>query len=155
MRARPRLSETVPSPSEYTLRSCRITARLFSSKDSPENMNTVSDSRRYNTSLGLILFAIYLLLYLGFVLISAFAPETMETPVLAGLNLAIVYGFALIIGALVMALIYGAMCRVETTVASSDVTASDSPSETSGVENNPEQNDDGEQNNDAGGEVQA
>jgi uncharacterized membrane protein YciS (DUF1049 family) len=35
----------------------------------------------------------------------------MSTIVVAGLNLATVYGFALIIGALIQALIYDALCR--------------------------------------------
>lgn len=87
-------------------------------------MNAISESRRYNTRLGLILFAIYLLLYLGFVFVSAFSPQAMEKSILAGLNLAIVYGFALIIGALVMALIYGAMCKRENGAAESDETES-------------------------------
>lgn len=77
-------------------------------------MNT-SDSpspqRRFNTRLGLLLFLIYLALYSGFVLINAFAADKMETIVLAGLNLAIVYGFGLIAFALVLALIYGLLCR--------------------------------------------
>jgi uncharacterized membrane protein (DUF485 family) len=77
-------------------------------------MNT-SDSpspqRRYNTRLGLFLFLVYLTLYTGFVLINAFAADKMETIVLAGLNLAIVYGFGLIVFAIVLALIYGLMCR--------------------------------------------
>ena len=80
-----------------------------------------SAERQFNTRLGLILFAIYLVLYLGFVLINAFATNLMDTIVLAGLNLAIVYGFALIVIALVMALIYGAMCRTEPSPASSKV----------------------------------
>ena len=75
--------------------------------------DSVSSQRRYNTRLGLILFLIYLLLYLGFVLINAFDADRMEQIVLAGLNLAIVYGFGLILAALVLALIYGAMCRRE------------------------------------------
>ncbi|PHQ33629.1 hypothetical protein CEE69_20115 [Rhodopirellula bahusiensis] len=57
--------------------------------------------------LGLVLFVIYLLLYGGFVLLNAFQAETMDTIVFAGLNLAIVYGFALILVAIGMALIYG------------------------------------------------
>ena len=59
--------------------------------------------------LGLWLFAFYTSLYLGFVLINAFAPTTMEINVVLGLNLAIVYGFGLIIAAVILALIYGLM----------------------------------------------
>lgn len=61
----------------------------------------------------MILFAVYLVFYLGFVLINAFAADLMETITLAGLNLAIVYGFGLIVLALVLALVYGVMCRSE------------------------------------------
>lgn len=74
-------------------------------------MSSLSDSQRSNARLGLWLFAAYLALYLGFVLLSAFSAQTMEQPVIAGLNLAIVYGFGLIVGALVMALIYGWLCK--------------------------------------------
>lgn len=69
--------------------------------------------RQFNSRLGLFLFAIYLALYLVFVLINAFAADWMETIALAGLNLAIVYGFALILVALILALVYGLMCRDE------------------------------------------
>ena len=74
---------------------------------------SVSAAREYNTRLGLFLFGIYLVLYLGFVLINAFDADVMDTIAFAGLNLAIVYGFALIVIALVLALIYGVMCRSE------------------------------------------
>jgi uncharacterized membrane protein (DUF485 family) len=57
--------------------------------------------------LGLILFAVYLVLYGGFVVLNAFFPESMEYTPLAGVNLAIWYGFGLIVAALVLALIYG------------------------------------------------
>lgn len=64
-----------------------------------------------NTRLGLILFALYTLFYSGFVLLAAFAPESMEMTPIAGVNLAVLYGFALIIGAFVLALVYGALCK--------------------------------------------
>lgn len=79
--------------------------------DPPSTSDT--DVRRHNSRLGLALFAVYLVLYAGFVLISAFATDVMDTIVVAGLNLAIVYGFGLIVAALVLALIYGTMCRRE------------------------------------------
>lgn len=72
-----------------------------------------ADVRRHNSRLGLALFAVYLLLYAGFVFISAFATDVMDTIVVAGLNLAIVYGFGLIVAALVLALVYGMGCRRE------------------------------------------
>ena len=46
-----------------------------------------SSARQYNTRLGLKLFVVYLLFYLGFVLINAFAADLMETVAVAGLNL--------------------------------------------------------------------
>ncbi len=67
--------------------------------------------RRYNARIGMVLFGVYLLLYGGFVFLNAFAPETMELTPLAGVNLAILYGFGLIIAALVLALIYGWLCK--------------------------------------------
>jgi uncharacterized membrane protein (DUF485 family) len=64
-----------------------------------------------NTRVGLILFAIYLTLYGGFMLVNAFAPSWMELHFLAGVNLAISYGMVLIVAALIMALVYAWLCR--------------------------------------------
>ena len=88
-------------------------------------MSSPSDVQRANSRLGLWLFSVYLVLYLGFVFISAFATSTMEAKAIAGLNLAIIYGFALIIGALVLALIYGALCKPEPTGNESDSEAAE------------------------------
>lgn len=68
-------------------------------------------SSGYNTRLGLQLFGVYLLLYCGFVLLAAFAPAAMEMTPLFGVNLAIWYGFGLIVAALALALVYGWACR--------------------------------------------
>jgi uncharacterized membrane protein (DUF485 family) len=62
------------------------------------------------TRVGLVLFAIYGLIYAGFVLINAFNPQAMGQIVIAGLNLAVVYGFGLIFLAIVMGLIYNFIC---------------------------------------------
>ncbi len=70
-----------------------------------------SDDSVRNARLGLWLFFIYLLFYGGFVLISAFATRWLEWTPLAGLNLAVLSGFGLIILALILALIYGWLCR--------------------------------------------
>ena len=64
-----------------------------------------------NARIGFMLFGVYLLLYGGFVLLNAFAPETMEAMPIEGVNLAIIYGFGLIVAALVLALIYGFVCK--------------------------------------------
>ena len=66
-----------------------------------------------NARVGLILFGIYLVLYGGFVLLNAFSPTTMEATPIAGVNLAILYGFGLILAAIVLSLIYGFLCRIE------------------------------------------
>ncbi len=65
-----------------------------------------------NARYGAVLFLAYLLLYGGFVAINAFNPEVMATVVLAGVNLAIVYGLGLIVAAFVLALLYGWLCRL-------------------------------------------
>ena len=49
----------------------------------------------------------------GFVLLAAFSPTTMQRTPYAGVNLAIWYGFALIAVALILALLYGMLCRKE------------------------------------------
>lgn len=63
-----------------------------------------------NSRMGMTLFVVYLVLYGGFVLLNAFFSSLMEWTPIAGINLAILYGFGLIIAAFVMALAYGALC---------------------------------------------
>ena len=60
----------------------------------------------YKIRLGIWMFFSYLLFYASFVAINLLSPLAMATIVFAGLNLATVYGFALIIVALIEALIY-------------------------------------------------
>ncbi len=69
--------------------------------------------QRRNARYGFWLFLVYLVLYAGFVLLAAFSPQTMERTPFAGVNLAIWYGFGLIVAALVLALVYGWLCRIE------------------------------------------
>ena len=64
-----------------------------------------------NARIGLVLFGVYSLLYGGFVLLNAFSPDTMEFTPVAGINLAILYGFGLIATALILALVYGWLCK--------------------------------------------
>jgi uncharacterized membrane protein (DUF485 family) len=65
----------------------------------------------HNTRIGLILFAVYVAFYTGFMALSAFRPTAMSRSLLGGANLAVVYGFALIVAALVLALVYMRLCR--------------------------------------------
>lgn len=67
---------------------------------------------RHNATLGLRLFFLYLAVYAAYVLINAFWPKLMDETVLAGLNLAIVFGLGLILLALLLALVYAFLCRV-------------------------------------------
>jgi len=64
-----------------------------------------------NSRYGLWLFAIYLILYCGFMGLSAFEPQLMSKTPFGGVNLAFLYGFGLIVAALVLAVIYMVLCR--------------------------------------------
>lgn len=65
----------------------------------------------YKMRLGIWMFLFYASFYAGFVAINLISPRTMGAIVFAGLNLATVYGFSLIIVALIEALIYDGLCR--------------------------------------------
>lgn len=60
--------------------------------------------------IGLILFVIYGLVYLGFVALNTLSPKIMSESALFGLNLAVVYGFGLIVLPIIMGLVYNAVC---------------------------------------------
>jgi uncharacterized membrane protein (DUF485 family) len=63
-----------------------------------------------NARRGLVLFTVYLAFYAGFVLLSAFGRPVMEI-IVGGINVAVWYGFGLILGALILALVYARLCR--------------------------------------------
>lgn len=65
----------------------------------------------YKMKLGAWLFILYALIYAGFVAINLISPTTMEVKIIFGLNLAVSYGLALIIFALILALIYNGKCN--------------------------------------------
>ncbi|MFA4852506.1 MAG: DUF485 domain-containing protein [Bacteroidales bacterium] len=71
-----------------------------------ENDNAASKKAK----LGIVLFFFYLIIYAGFVFIGLACPELMGVHALGKQNLAIVYGFGLIILAIVMGFIYNALC---------------------------------------------
>lgn len=73
-------------------------------------MESISTQAR-NSKIGLRLFFIYAVFYLGFVLVNAFWTEWVEWVPIAGLNLAVLWGFGLIGLALVLALVYGFLCQ--------------------------------------------
>ena len=64
-----------------------------------------------NARVGLWLFAVYVILYAGFMVLSAFYPERMRQPAIGGVNLAVAYGFGLIVGAFLLALVYMFLVR--------------------------------------------
>lgn len=71
----------------------------------------VDHATAYKMKLGVRLFVVYAVLYfVGFVGISVLKPTLMEKSVLFGMNLAVVFGFGLIVVALVLALVYNRMC---------------------------------------------
>jgi uncharacterized membrane protein (DUF485 family) len=70
-----------------------------------EKDNAVSQKSK----LGIILFFVYLLIYVGFVAIGALYPHLMGETII-GQNLSIVYGFGLILLAVLMGLIYNFFC---------------------------------------------
>jgi uncharacterized membrane protein (DUF485 family) len=69
----------------------------------------------YKIRLGIRMFIFYSLFYASFVAINLISPLSMANIVFAGLNLATVFGFALIVVALIEALIYDWLCRKKET----------------------------------------
>ena len=69
------------------------------------------DIIKYKSRIGIILFFIYAAIYAAFVTLNTILPKSMKLHVLLGLNLAIFYGFSLIILAIIMGLIYNSICN--------------------------------------------
>ena len=65
----------------------------------------------HNARVGLWLFAVYFVLYAGFMALNAFFPKRMAAAPFGGVNLAVLYGLVLIVGAFVLALIYMLLVR--------------------------------------------
>jgi uncharacterized membrane protein (DUF485 family) len=64
-----------------------------------------------HTRLGLVLFGLYLAIYVVYVALNAFWPQTLDALPLGGVNLGILYGLVLIVSAFVLALLYSWLCR--------------------------------------------
>ena len=64
----------------------------------------------YKMRVGVRMFLLYAIVYVGFVIINVMNPVIMEAQVIFGLNLAVVYGYGLIIFALILALLYNSLC---------------------------------------------
>ena len=75
----------------------------------------------YKRRLGVILFLIYGAIYAAFVILNIAKASLMEAILFGGLNLAVVYGFGLIILALILALAYNRACgRKEASMAAAE-----------------------------------
>jgi len=70
----------------------------------------VDEAAAYKRRLGLWMLLVYGIIYVAFIVINVAWPTTMGTEVVYGLNLAIIYGFALIVIAFILALIYNWAC---------------------------------------------
>lgn len=64
----------------------------------------------WKAKLGIKLFWVYCVVYMGFVGIAVFSTEAMKTEVFAGVNLAIIYGIGLIVLAIIMGVVYNHFC---------------------------------------------
>jgi uncharacterized membrane protein (DUF485 family) len=64
---------------------------------------------KFKTRIGVWMFILYAIIYAGFVIINTFNPKIMGSDI-GGSNLAIIYGFGLIIFALMLAFVYNAIC---------------------------------------------
>lgn len=76
----------------------------------PAAAHGVDKAAAFKQRLGLKMLAIYAAVYVAFVVVNVVWPKSMGAVVVAGLNLAIVWGFGLIVLALVLALIYNSAC---------------------------------------------
>ncbi len=79
----------------------------------PASQGGKDPAASYKTRLGLWMFLVYAIIYVGFVAINITVPAWMEIEIIFGLNLAVVYGFFLIAFALVLALIYTRLCSAK------------------------------------------
>ncbi len=68
------------------------------------------NSAAKKSKLGVKLFIVYTLVYSGFVVIGLTKPELMGLELIGGQNMAIIYGFGLIVLAIVMGFIYNYFC---------------------------------------------
>jgi uncharacterized membrane protein (DUF485 family) len=87
------------------------------SPDEPAGDPTAHDDEHLdlsarNSRTGLCLFAVYLAAYVVFVVMAAYAPETMRQRTPLGPNVAILYGFGLICGAVLLAMVYMLLCKL-------------------------------------------
>jgi uncharacterized membrane protein (DUF485 family) len=79
-------------------------------KHETSTSHQASELRKSN--IGVRMTILYAVIYGGFVFLSVFFPSLMGVESVFGLNLAIAYGLALIIIAIIFAIIYNALVRI-------------------------------------------
>lgn len=73
---------------------------------------SISNSyERRKSRIGIRMTLIYSVIYAGFMFLSVFRPLWMDSTVLLGLNLAVIYGTGLILLAIFFAVLYNQLCR--------------------------------------------
>lgn len=78
------------------------------------NSNSESSEKR-KSNIGVRMTILYAIVYTGFVVLSVFFPTLMGVEFIFGLNLAIGYGLALIIIAIIFAFVYNALVKIPST----------------------------------------
>lgn len=63
----------------------------------------------FKTRIGIWMFILYSFFYFGFIALNTVSPQIMGSEI-GGLNLAVIYGMGLIIFALMLAVVYNAIC---------------------------------------------
>ncbi len=76
----------------------------------PAVVIATDNAAAYKSKLGVILFIFYTFVYSGFVVIGLTNPELMGVELIGGQNIAIIYGFGLIVLAIIMGFIYNYFC---------------------------------------------
>jgi uncharacterized membrane protein (DUF485 family) len=87
--------------------------------DSDDGLN-VSEQRK--STIGVRMTILYAIIYSGFVVLSVFFPSLLGAKWIFGLNLAITYGLALILIAILFAIIYNMLVRMPNSIAASKPT---------------------------------
>ena len=63
--------------------------------------------------IGIRMFIAYAIVYAGFIIINTLVPKLMGKEVVLGLNLAVTYGFGLILVAIISGMIYNRICTLK------------------------------------------
>ena len=79
----------------------------------PAVSERTEDPSRIKTRIGIRMVLVYGALFFGFILINTIKPAVMDLEVVFGLNLAVTYGFGLILLAIVLGLVYNSICTAK------------------------------------------